>query len=92
MTRLASSFAILYAEKASYLAASTGCPEIGSDASSCAFKTQLTGLDLLKDPGSFHYVINRVPDKDNFGVSFQLERRHGTLAAGKHTLSKIGVQ
>lgn len=92
MTRLASGFALLYAEKASYADAATGCAKIGVAANTCTLTDVLPGLDGLKDPGRFDYTVSKVPDRDNFGIRFRLERRYGTLAAGAHTLTKNGIQ
>lgn len=92
LTRLASGFALLFAEKASYAAAAVGCPKIGSAAANCATIPVISGLDAVKDPGHFSYTISRVPDKNDFGILFRLERSYGNLAAGQHTLSKNGVR
>ncbi len=92
MTRLSSGFALLYAEKASYADAAVGCPKVGGNASACTLTDVLPGLDGLKDPGRFGYTVSQVPDRDNFGIRFRLERRHGDLAAGAHTLTKNGIR
>lgn len=91
ITRLASGFALLFAEKASYAPAAAGCPKVGDPATNCTFSASLT-TEAVNDPGSFKYIVSRVPDKDNFGVTFHLEKKYGSLEAGTHTLSKIGVQ
>ncbi len=92
MTRLASGFALLYSQKASYADAATGCAAVGVSAAACTLTDTLAGLDGLKDPGRFTYTVSKVPDRDDFGVRFQLERRYGALGAGRHTLTKNGIQ
>lgn len=92
MTMLASGFALLYAEQASYEPAAAGCSKVGDPAASCAVIPALGETEALKDPGRFTYKVSRVPDKEDFGISFRLERRYGGLAAGPHTLSKSGIK
>lgn len=92
MTRVASGFALLYAQKASYADAAAGCANVGDAASKCALTNILPGLDAVKDPGRFSYTVSKVPDRDNFGIRFRLERRYGNFAAGLHTLTKNGIQ
>lgn len=92
MTRLSSGFALLYAQKASYADAAAGCPTVGANANTCALTDVLPGLDTLKDPGRFSYTVSQVPDRDDFGIRFRLERNHGQLTAGSHTLSKNGIR
>ncbi len=92
ITRLAGGFALLFAEKASYADAAAGCSTIGANAATCSLSDVVSGLDTLKDPGSFRYVISEVPNRDNFGVQFRLERSYGSLTAGTHTLSRTGIR
>ncbi len=92
MTRISSGFALLYAQKADYSDAAAGCPTIGSPAASCTLADVLSGVAIIKDPGKFSYRVTQVPDRSNFGISFHLERSYGTLKAGQHTLSKVGIQ
>ena len=92
ITRIASGFAILYAEKASYASAATGCSKVGADAATCTVVPPITTLDAVKDPGQFAYLVSRVPDKDDFGVTFHLEKSYGSLTAGLHTLSRSGIR
>lgn len=92
MTRLASGFALLYAEKASYANAAAGCPTKGADAATCTLRSVVQGLGALKDPGRYHYTVSRVPDQDDFGISFRLERQYGSLLPGPHALTKVGIQ
>lgn len=92
MTRLASGFTLLYAEKASYLDAAVGCSKVRQLASTCALTEVLPGLNTVADPGRFSYTVSRVPDREDFGIAFTLERSYGALKAGRHTLSKNGIQ
>ncbi|MBI3572886.1 MAG: hypothetical protein HY092_01660 [Candidatus Kerfeldbacteria bacterium] len=92
MTRLAGGFALLYAEKASFADAATGCSQVGVNAATCTLRDIVQGLDAIKDPGRYSYKVTRIPDRDDFGISFHLERRYGSLLAGMHTLSKAGIQ
>ncbi len=92
MTNYAAGFAVLYAQKASYADAAKQCGKKGMVATTCALPT-LTGLeDELQDPGRYTYIVSRVPDAENYGIQFYLERAYGSLAAGPHTLSKDGIQ
>jgi prepilin-type N-terminal cleavage/methylation domain-containing protein len=92
MTHFAAGFAVLYAAKASYVEAAAGCGKKGVLASTCALPT-LTGLeDELIDPGNYSYRLSRVPDAEDFGIMFHLERTYGTLAAGNHVLTKEGIK
>lgn len=92
MTRVASGFALLFSQQASYAPAAAGCGQIGSAVSSCSITTPLGSVADLRDPSRGAYTIARVPDRDDFGVSFQLERRYGNFAAGQHVLTKAGIQ
>lgn len=92
MTRLASGFAALYTKNASYADAAAGCPKVGLSAARCRLTDVVSGLDAIRDPGRFSYTVSRVPDQEDFGIRFRLERRYGTLAAGVHTLSKNGIR
>jgi type II secretory pathway pseudopilin PulG len=92
ITRIAGSFAVLYAQHGGYEQAATGCTKVGVKASSCTLPGIATSGNDLTDPGSFSYTVSRVPDHQDFGITFQLERGYGTLAAGKHVLTKQGVR
>lgn len=92
MTRLAAGFALLYNQKASFLDAAAGCPTIGSLAGSCTLESIIPNVKTIEDPGSFGYLIRKVPDRDDFAVQFRLERKYGTWAAGYHVLTKSGIQ
>jgi len=92
ITRLAGGFAVLYAQEGGYESAAAGCDTKGDPASSCTLSSLLTTGEGLQDPGKFSYTVSRVPDHQDFGISFRLERSYGTLAAGTHVLSKQGVR
>ncbi len=92
MTRLSAGFALLYGQKATYADAATGCPTVGSNAAMCALTDVMSGLSTIKDPGKFSYTVQQVPDKNGFAIVFRLERSYGTLKAGRHYLTKAGIQ
>ncbi len=92
MTRVAAAFAVLHAQSASYSGAAEGCGAIGDPVTACSFAGDLTGLGTLQDPGKFKYTVSRVPDRDDFGITFHLERSYQSLAAGQHTLTKTGIR
>ncbi|MBI2984291.1 MAG: hypothetical protein HYY50_01570 [Candidatus Kerfeldbacteria bacterium] len=90
MTRVAGAMAVLYAQQASYASAAQGCAKIGDAASACTFAAA-PGWGELQDPGRFSYTVVRVPDGDDFGVRFRLERNYGPLRAGPHVVTKTGI-
>lgn len=92
MTRISSGFALLYGQKASYADAAAGCPTVGSDATKCTLTDVLSSLDSVNDPSRYTYTVARVPDRDDFGIKFRLERTYGALKAGEHILSKTGIR
>jgi type II secretory pathway pseudopilin PulG len=92
MTRVANAFSLIYAQSASYEAAAAGCQKIAQPVSACTLATDVPGLAEIDDPGRFEYIVTRVPDREDFGIRFRLERSYGTLAAGYHTLSKNGIR
>lgn len=92
MTRLAGGFALLYAGQASYAPAAAGCDSVGDEARTCALAGLVGELNTLRDPGRFSYTVSVVPDRENFGVRFRLERGIGPYRAGLHTLTKDGIQ
>jgi len=92
MTNFAAGFAILYAQDASYAAAAEGCATVGVLATTCKLPT-LTGMESqLKDPGSYSYQVTKVPDAEDFGISFRLERPYAQYAAGTHLLTRSGIK
>lgn len=92
MTRLAAGFSLLYGQKATYADAAAGCGTLGMNAKLCTLTDVLVGIDQIQDPGRFTYTVARVPDQDDFGIKFHLERTYGALKAGDHILSKAGIR
>ncbi|MBI5466702.1 MAG: hypothetical protein HY975_00595 [Candidatus Kerfeldbacteria bacterium] len=92
MVRLAAGFSLLYSQKASYADAATGCPAVNANPNTCTLGDVVSGLGQIHDPGRFAYIVTQVPNKDDFGITFQLERNYGALFAGKHVLSKSGIR
>lgn len=92
VTRLAAGFALLYNQKASFLDAAVGCPTVGSLASACTLQNIIPGIGDIKDPGSFSYIVSKVPDRDDFAIQFRLEKKYGTLLPGFHLLTRAGIQ
>lgn len=92
MTRVAGLFGLLYAQEGSYAAATTGCSHVGQPVSACTFTQALGGADDLTDPGRFSYRVVRVPNREDFAIEFRLERTYGALPAGRHVLTKQGIQ
>ncbi len=92
MVRLQFAFETLYRERASYADAATGCSQAGALVSACSLATYWPRIAALKDPGRYAYSVEKVPDDKDYAVSFRLERGYDTLAAGKHVLSKNGIQ
>lgn len=91
MSKIAGGFALLYAQDASYAAAAQGCSQVGQSVAQCTLTTQIGTVDAIRDPGRYSYVVSQVPSRDNFGVTFQLERGYGLYAAGQHILDKSGI-
>lgn len=92
ITNYAAGFAVLYAQQASYADAAAKCPTRNMVATSCGLPALTTLENNLKDPGRYSYRVSRVPDAENFGLTFHLERAYGGLTAGDHTLSKDGIK
>ncbi len=92
MTRVQAAFQLLYFEKASYKEAAAGCDAVGDDVSACGLERYLPGIGTLDDPGRFSYTVASIPDDGGYAIEFTLERQYGTLAPGKHRLTKAGVQ
>lgn len=92
ITRFAGAFAILYAQHGGYEQAATGCAKIGTNPATCTLPGVSSTSEAMQDPGKFSYTISRVPDHQDFAITFQLERNYGTLTAGKHVLSRQGVR
>ncbi|MBI5405199.1 MAG: hypothetical protein HY976_03135 [Candidatus Kerfeldbacteria bacterium] len=92
MIRVQYAFETLYREKASYTDAAAGCNEVGKTVATCALSTYLPQIANLRDPGRQSYRVELVPNDRDYAISFVLERGYDTLAAGKHFLSKNGIQ
>lgn len=92
ITNFAAGFAVLYAQDASYAAAAEGCSKVGDLASTCSLPTLTSMESQLKDPGSFTYTVSHVPDAEDFGISFRLERSYGQYGAGVHQLTRSGIK
>jgi len=92
ITQLRYGFEVLFNEKNSYAEAAEGCSKEGSLASSCNLSKYLPNIKQIKDPGKYSYVVSVVPNNDNFGISFVLERNYGRLVAGRHTLTPAGIK
>lgn len=92
MTRVQAAMQLLYFEKMSYAEAADGCKQAGDPVAACGLGRYLPGFGTLRDPGKFSYTVGEVPDIDSYRFEFTLERGYGTLAAGKHQLTKSGIQ
>lgn len=92
MVRVQYAFETLYREQASYAEAAGGCSQVEALVATCTLNTYLPTIAALKDPGGFAYRVTKVPDAKDYEVTFQLERGYDGLLAGKHTVSKNGIQ
>ncbi len=92
MIRVQFAFETLYRERASYAEGAKGCNRVGALVSACELSAYLPKIGNVKDPGKHAYQIERVPDDQDYGVSFVLERGYGSLAKGKHVLTKDGMR
>lgn len=92
MVRVAAAFDIMFAESNSYAGAAIGCGQVAVLVSTCKLQTYVSDITTLLDPGKNQYVVTGVPDNDSYEVTFVLERGYGTLTAGKHTVSELGIQ
>lgn len=92
MTQVRYGFEILFNEKNSYTEASQGCSREGELVSSCSLSGYLSNISKIKDPGKNSYTITKIPDSENFEVTFYLEKSYDSLVSGKHTLSANGIQ
>ncbi len=82
----------LYLATGSFGAAAKGCPSQGVMLASCDFSFISLDLSQLRDPGRFSYVVRDVPATAGYTIQFTLERKHGSLSAGKHILTAKGIQ
>ena len=85
-------FEILFNQKNSYADAALGCGEEGMLVSACALGEYLPNISQIKDPGKYAYKVTKVPDEENFEVTFYLEKGYDNLASGRHTLSAVGIR
>lgn len=92
LSRTQYAFEVMFFEKNSYKEAASGCPKINDLVSQCALSQYLPNIAKISDPGKYQYKITKVPDDENFEVTFYLEKGHGDLRAGKHTLSNQGIK
>lgn len=72
--------------------AKDGCGLRGAALSSCNFSSISADVALFRDPGKYSMNITKVPSKDGYEVTFTLERQHGTLGKGAHTLTPQGIR
>lgn len=92
MTRLQAAFEMLYSEKGSYAeAAIGGCSKTGVSVRTCKL-SYLTTITSLKDPSGGEYIVSVVPDKNSYGITFNLENNYDGFKAGKHTLTQDGIK
>lgn len=83
----------LYRTAGSYAsAAEGGCKDAGSLLETCNFGRIGYSARSLRDPGSGTYRIKTPPTETTFAITFALERSHGQLAAGEHTLTEKGIK
>ncbi|MDD5567388.1 MAG: hypothetical protein PHH01_04305 [Patescibacteria group bacterium] len=73
-------------------AAEDGCEEIGQPVQQCNLHDYYREIDELRDPGKYGYVISKVPNRDGYEVTFQLEISHHDLKKGQHTISQEGIE
>lgn len=92
MTQIRYGFEILFNRENSYAQAAQGCSEAGVLVSSCSLSEFLPNISKIKDPGKYSYKVTKVPDEENFEVTFYLEKDYDSLLAGKHTLSSAGIR
>lgn len=91
--RIQAAFEKLYLHDRSYAAAAEkGCEVVGQSVRRCRLRDYEEQIAELTDPGDFDYVVSRVPDRENFGVTFTLEHAHKSLAKGEHTISAEGIK
>ena len=68
-----------------------GCSDAGSLLETCNF-SRINKRQILRDPGDGHYRVSVVPTETAFEITFALERSHDGLAAGRHTLTPVGIR
>jgi Tfp pilus assembly protein PilW len=92
MSRIQYAFEVMFFEKNSYKDAGQGCPSVNSLVSQCTLSKYLPNIAAIADPGKSKYTVSKVPDDENFEVTFYLEKGYDSLRAGKHTLSSQGIR
>lgn len=92
LTQVQYGFEILFNERNSYAEAAQGCSEAGVLVSACSLSEFLPNIAKIKDPGKYSYTVTKVPDEENFEVTFYLEKGYDSLSSGKHTLSAVGIR
>jgi len=92
MSRIQFAFEAMFNGKNSYKEAAQGCAKVDSLVSACSLSSYLPNINKISDPGKYQYKITKVPDDENFEVTFYLEKGFSALKAGKHTLSKTGIK
>lgn len=86
-------FQKIYYSTGSYQAAAKdGCSTVGAALSTCNFLSVSVDVSVLRDPGKSSMRMTRVPDQSGYEATFVLERRHGSLAKGPHTLTPQGIR
>lgn len=82
----------LFLATGSFGAAAKGCTMQGAPLASCDFSSVSLDLSQLRDPGRYSYLVQDVPSDAGYVIQFTLERKHGSLSAGKHVLTAKGIQ
>lgn len=92
MAKVRMAFELLYFERNGFAEAAQGCGAVGALVSQCTLAPYLPEIPQLRDPGRFRYEVTTVPGAEDYGISFTLEKRRGTLQAGTHTLTHAGIR
>lgn len=92
MVQVQTAFELLYQDKNSYQSAASGCNQVGLLVSQCNLEDYLNNISDLKDPGKFNYQVTKVPNQDEYEITFRLEKSYYSLKAGNHILSQNGIQ
>lgn len=91
--RAEQAFQKVYLRSGSYQAvAKDGCNNNGAALSTCNFLSVSVDASDFRDPGKFGMTMTKAPGNDGYEVAFALERRHGSLAKGPHTLTPQGIR
>jgi hypothetical protein len=92
MILIASAFDVMHNETNSYADAARGCSEVRQLVSQCELTTYLGPVQGIVDPGGHEYIVTKVPTAKSYEITFTLERAYGSLSAGNHTLSELGIR